>query len=120
MNTILIVEDNEMNLELATTILEANGFSTLTALNGLEAISVATADHPDLILMDIQMPGMDGFEACTRLQGDESNRTIPVVAVTGNATNTDLEKIMGHGFAGYLTKPYRISALVDTVKKFTL
>lgn len=118
MKKILVVEDSELNLELAETILQSNGFATLAAKNGAEAITTAKNGKPDLILMDIQMPEMDGFEAFTLLRKDAETDAIPVIAVTGNATPADLDHITNHGFTGYVTKPYKIALLLEVIRKY--
>lgn len=105
MKTILIGEDNPANLELLTEILQAWGYSVQQASTGLEVISVAEASTPDLILLDIQMPELDGFAVVRRLRTNERVRHIPVIALTAYAMRGDRERALQGGFDGYVTKP---------------
>jgi CheY-like chemotaxis protein len=102
---ILIVEDNAMNMELAVDLLQAAGYVVLSATEAEQGIEVARATKPDLILMDISLPGMDGLVATQRLKSDPTTREIPVVALTAHAMKGDEEKALAAGCAGYLTKP---------------
>ncbi len=113
---ILIAEDNSLNLELLSTILLANNFNVVSAGNGIEAISVARSEQPNLILMDIQMPGLDGYEALAALRADPNTKHIPVLAVTGNAMSHDLSKIGESGFDGVVNKPFRIHELLQAIR----
>ena len=115
---VLVVEDNELNMELVTDVLSLAGFSILTAVDAEKALEIAVESHPDLILMDIQMAGMDGLEATKRLKADPSTASIPVIAVTSLAMRGDREKIVEAGCAGYFTKPIDIKTFADEVKKF--
>ena len=116
MKTILIAEDNELNLELLSTILSVHNYNVLTASNGNEAISTAKSHQPDVVLMDIQMPGLDGHEALEALRADPKTSHIPVIAVTGNAMPHDLRKINDAGFNGVVNKPFRMADLLQAVK----
>lgn len=117
MSTILIVEDEEMNRVLLTTILQAHGFSTTEADNGEDAVRMAKTSLPALILMDIQMPRMDGVEAARLLKADDSTRDIPLLAVTAFAMREDLERIQAGHFDGCVTKPVDIDDLIDLVQQ---
>ncbi|HAJ77220.1 MAG TPA: hypothetical protein DCM64_12295 [Gammaproteobacteria bacterium] len=118
MPVILVAEDNHMNLELMLTILRENGYETLEAADGLAAFELARKNLPDLILMDINMPGTDGNEALDMLRQEQLTSTIPVNAVTGNATNDDIEQMQARGFAATVCKPYRIDDLLATISDF--
>ena len=102
---VLIVEDNEKNLKLARDLLQVKGFRTLEAPDASAGIAMAAARHPALVLMDIQLPDMDGWEALTRLRADPRTADIPVVAVTAFAMEGDRERFLSAGFDGYITKP---------------
>lgn len=116
MPTILIVEDDTLNLKLLSTILIAHNNSILTANNGQEAIFCTQAHLPDLVLMDINMPGMDGYEALAAIRANPKTRHIPVIAVTGNAMTHDLKKIRQSGFDNVISKPFKIDDLLETLE----
>lgn len=105
---VLVVEDNPLNLELAADLLEADGFAVMIAQTGQEGLALAQQERPDLILMDIQLPGMDGLDATRLLKTDPSTERIPVVALTAHAMRGDEELIFGAGCDGYITKPFDI------------
>jgi two-component system, cell cycle response regulator DivK len=113
---ILVVEDNEKNMKLFRDVLSATGYRTLEARTGGEAIELATANAPDLVLMDIQMPDVDGVEALRRLRADERTAAIPVLAVTAQAMQGDREHFLAEGFDGYLSKPVNVRELIGTVR----
>jgi len=114
---ILVVEDNEKNMKLFRDVLSAKGYRTLEARTGGEAIELATANAPDLVLMDIQMPDVDGVEALRRLRADERTAAIPVLAVTAQAMQGDREHFLAEGFDGYLSKPVNVRELIGTVRQ---
>jgi two-component system, cell cycle response regulator DivK len=113
---ILIVEDNEKNRKLERDILQFHGYRTMEADTAEEGIGLAQATPPALILMDIQLPGMNGIEALQHLRGDPRTRAIPVIAVTASAMTHDRHKIMAAGFDGYLAKPIEVTQFVATVR----
>jgi two-component system, cell cycle response regulator DivK len=115
---ILIVEDNDKNLKLARDLLQHDGFRTLEADTAESAITLAEQRLPDLILMDIQLPGMDGVTALGRLRGSAATRSIPVVALTAFAMASDRERLLAAGFDGYLAKPIDIHEFSDSVRKY--
>lgn len=115
---ILIVEDNEKNLKLARDLLQFKGFRTLDAGTAEDGISLAAEHTPDLILMDVQLPGMDGLTALGKLREDPRTSGIPVVALTAFAMKEDQERFMAAGFTGYLTKPISIREFPDQVRAF--
>ena len=114
---ILVVEDNEKNMKLFRDVLGSSGYRTLEATTGLEAVDMASEHVPDLVLMDIQMPGLDGVEALHRLRADERTATIPVLALTAQAMHGDRERFLAAGFDGYLSKPVDVRQLIETVRE---
>lgn len=116
MPTILIVEDNPTNMKLSSFVLESADYTVITATDAEIGLSMARASHPDLILMDIQLPGMDGLEATALLKADEATRAIPVVALTALAMKGDEERIRAAGCDGYIAKPLDYKELLATVK----
>ena len=115
---ILVVEDNEKNMKLFRDVLTAAGYRTLEATTGGRAVELATEHRPDLALMDIQLPDIDGVEALDRLRADERTASIPVLALTAQAMEGDRERFLAAGFDGYLSKPVNIADLVATVRRF--
>jgi two-component system cell cycle response regulator DivK len=115
---ILIVEDNDKNLKLARDLLQHDGFQTLEAATATAGITLAEQHVPDLILMDIQLPDMDGVTALGRLRKSEATRSIPVVALTAFAMAADRERLLAAGFDGYLAKPVDIHDFTDSVRRY--
>jgi two-component system cell cycle response regulator DivK len=115
---VLVVEDNEMNMKLVRDVLQATGYRTLEAATGPRAVELAAEHAPDLVLMDIQLPGIDGVEALRRLRADGRTASIPVLALTAQAMHGDRERFLAAGFDGYLAKPVNIVELVATVKRY--
>ena len=113
---ILVVEDNEKNMKLFRDVLQATGYRTLEATTGARAVELATEHGPDLVLMDIQLPDIDGVEALRRLRADEGTASIPVLALTAQAMDGDRERFLAAGFDGYMSKPVDIVAFVGIVK----
>ena len=114
---ILIVEDNEKNLKLVRDLLQFKGYRTLEAGTAGEGISLATANNPDLILMDIQLPDMDGVTALGRLRAEPSTAATRVVALTAFAMKDDEARLMEAGFNGYLVKPINIREFPEQVRQ---
>ncbi len=114
---ILIVEDNSLNLELATELLRASGYLVLQARSAEEAIRLAHDERPDLILMDVRLPGMDGLSAVKVLKRDPDTRSIPTVAMTAQAMRGDEEAARVAGFDAYVTKPIDTRAFPHTVAR---
>ncbi len=114
---ILLAEDNDANITTISNYLEAKGYRILLAKNGQEAIAFATTHHPDVILMDIQMPVMDGLEAIRQIRLDPNLVNIPIVALTALAMNSDREKCLDAGANDYLTKPVKLRQLVTTIQQ---
>jgi two-component system, cell cycle response regulator DivK len=115
---VLIVDDNDKNLRLARDVLRASGFRTIEAVSGEEAIAVATEQRPDVILMDIRLPDIDGTEAAARLKRDPATAQIPIVALTSLAMKGDRESFLASGFDGYLEKPISVRELPAQVRGF--
>ena len=115
---ILVVEDNERNMKLFCDVLQASGFRTLEATTGERAVELALEHRPDLVLMDIQLPGIDGVEALDRLRADDKFASAPVLALTAQAMEGDRERFLAAGFDGYLSKPVDIADFVATVKRY--
>jgi two-component system cell cycle response regulator DivK len=117
MSTVLIVEDNDKNMKLARDVLQAKGYQTLEAVTGEEGVKLAREKKPDLVLMDIQLPGINGIEAFRQIRAHENTRGIPVVALTASVTPTDRSAITAAGFDAFLGKPINLKEFLDTVKR---
>ena len=115
MGTVLVVEDNAANMKLAIFLLESAGHRVLTATDAEAGLALARSERPALILMDIQLPGMDGLEAVEILKRDEVTRAIPVVALTALAMKGDEERIRAAGADGYIAKPIRYQEFLATI-----
>jgi two-component system, cell cycle response regulator DivK len=113
---ILVVEDNEKSMKLVRDVLLATGHRTLEATTGGRAVELATDHSPDLVLMDIQLPGIDGVAALGRLRADDRTASVPVVALTAQAMEGDRERFLAAGFDGYLSKPVNLAEFVATVE----
>jgi two-component system, cell cycle response regulator DivK len=118
MKKILIVEDDEKSLYLARFILEKQGYEVIEAVDGLEAVDKAFKETPDLILMDLQLPKLDGHEATRRIKADEKSNKIPVVALTACAMKGDREKTFEAGCSGYIQKPIDVATFAEEVRKY--
>ncbi len=115
---VLVVEDNPLNLKLIRDVLEYQGFDVLTAASGEEGVVAALSGSPDLVLMDLQLPGIDGQEALLRIRADPRCSEVPVVAVTAFAMKEDMERAAAAGFDGYIAKPIDIHALPGEIARF--
>jgi two-component system, cell cycle response regulator DivK len=114
---ILVVEDNEKNMKLFRDVLAATGYRTLEATTGSEAVDMASEHNPDLVLMDIQLPDLDGVQALHRLRADARTATIPILALTAQAMRGDRERFLAAGFDGYISKPVNVRDLIETVRQ---
>jgi two-component system cell cycle response regulator DivK len=112
---ILIVEDNEKNRKLARDVLQFKGYRTIEAETGEDGVALATQHKPDLILMDYQLPGIDGIEAFRRIRGDASTAHIPIMAVTASAMPEEAKKMKDAGFDGFQTKPLNVKEFLQAV-----
>jgi CheY-like chemotaxis protein len=117
MPKILLVEDQEMNRDMLSRRLKKRGYEVAIAVDGAEGLEKARADTPDLILMDMSLPVIDGWEATRQLKADESTRSIPVVALTAHAMSTDRERALEAGCDAYETKPVELPRLLETMEK---
>jgi two-component system cell cycle response regulator DivK len=118
MSTILIVEDNEKNMKLVRDILQHRGHQTIEAVTGTDGVRLARERHPDLVLMDIQLPDIDGIEALRRIRADASLDIVPVVAVSASVMPDEQQKIVRSGFDAFITKPITLKPFVETVDRF--
>lgn len=116
--TILLVEDNEQNRYLVTYLLEQQGYAVVHAATGPQGLALAASAAPDLILLDVQLPGMDGHAVARALKADPGLKHIPIVAVTAYAMSGDREKALGAGIEGYIEKPINTQAFVADVERF--
>ena len=116
MTLILIVEDNEKNLKLVRDVLQVKGYATIEAINAEDGIRLAGERQPDLILMDIQLPGMNGIDALKVLRADPATTAIPVIAVTASVMQQDRNLITQAGFDGYIGKPLNLKEFLDAVR----
>jgi two-component system cell cycle response regulator DivK len=115
---ILVVEDNPLNLKLIRDVLEFRGFDVITAQSGEEGVAAASSTSPDLVLMDLQLPGIGGHEALQRIRADPRSHNVPVVAVTAFAMKSDVEQAEAAGFDGYISKPISVRALPQQLAQF--
>jgi two-component system, cell cycle response regulator DivK len=114
---VLVVEDNEKNMKLFRDVLKATGYRTLEATTGRQAVTLAAEHAPDLVLMDIQLPDIDGVEALSRLRANERTASIPVLALTAQAMHGDRERFLAAGFDGYISKPLNVVEFVGVVRQ---
>jgi CheY-like chemotaxis protein len=119
MTTVLLVEDNEKNMKLLRDVLTAKGYRVVEATSGEEAVELTLEHAPGLVLMDVQLPGIDGVEALHRIRSDARTAVIPVLALTAQAMDGDRERFLAAGFDGYLSKPVDIVELLATVAAHT-
>jgi two-component system, cell cycle response regulator DivK len=116
--TVLVVEDNELNMKLFHDLLDAHGYRILQTRDGMEALEIARQHRPDLILMDIQLPGIDGYEATRRIKGDVALKAIPLIVVTSYALSGDEEKARLAGCDDYVAKPYSPRQLLAKIRSY--
>ena len=116
--TILIVEDNELNMKLFNDLLEAKGYNILQTRNGREALDIARSEKPDLILMDIQLPEVSGLDVTKWIKEDPETADIPVIAVTAFAMKGDEERIRQGGCEAYISKPISVLGFIETIRDF--
>ncbi len=118
MKRVLVVEDNENNIYLIRFILQKNGFESIEARDGAAGVELAVKEKPDLILMDIQLPVLDGYEATKRIKAMEETKDIPVIALSSYAMVGDKEKAMNCGCDGYIEKPINPDTILSEIKKY--
>jgi two-component system, cell cycle response regulator DivK len=119
MSVVLIVEDNEKNMKLARDVLQVKGYATLEAVTGEDGVRLAKEKLPDLVLMDIQLPGISGIDALKALRSDAQTERIPVAALTASVTPTDRSQITAAGFDAFLSKPINLKEFLEIVKRLT-
>ena len=117
MKKVLVADDKPSSRELIRTVLEHGGYEVLEAADGAEAVELALAAEPDLVLLDLSMPVLDGFAAVNQLRADARFAATPVVALTASAMDGDCERALAAGFSGYLSKPLRLADLRGEVKR---
>lgn len=117
MKTVLIADDKPTGRELIRTVLEKSGYSVIEASDGMEALQFARERNPDLIILDLHMPGLDGFGVIQELRRDAHFAATPIMALTASAMQGDRERAMAVGFTGYVTKPIRLGALRGEVER---
>ena len=117
-DVVLIVEDNEKNLRLARDVLQFHGFHTLEARTAAAGIALAAESHPDVVLMDIQLPDMDGASALAALRSDPGTAGLAVVAMTAFAMREDRERLLNAGFDGYMSKPIDVKEFPKEVRRY--
>lgn len=115
---ILIVDDNENNISLMEILLKHAGCSVVSAANGAEGLDAALKEHPDLILMDIQMPDMNGFQAACEILANECTRNIPIIGISAYASPASRERALRIGMAGFLEKPINCESFAEQVRHF--
>jgi two-component system cell cycle response regulator DivK len=116
--TILVVEDNPKNMKLVRDVLEFSGYAVIEAVTGEEGVRVAGETMVDLVLMDLQLPGIDGIEAMRQIRSGDLNRDIPVVAVTASAMSEERTRALASGFDGYVEKPISVRGFAQQVEDF--
>jgi two-component system cell cycle response regulator DivK len=117
-SVILIVEDNENNMMLVRDVLQFKGYETLEATTGAEGVRLAIERKPDLVLMDIQLPDIDGLTALAQIRADAAVRHVPVLAVSASVMPDDQQRIAASGFDAFITKPINVKSFVATVERF--
>jgi len=118
MKRILVIEDNETNMYLIGFILRKNGHEVIEARTGEEGVELAVKEKPDLVLMDIQLPGIDGLEATRRIRKSEADKKVPIVALTSYAMTGDREKSLAAGCTGYIEKPINPDTFMGEIEKY--
>lgn len=116
--TVLVVEDNELNMKLFHDLLEVQGYQVLRADNGSDGLALAREHHPDLILMDIQLPEQSGLDVTREIKADEKLKDIPVIAVTAFAMKSDEQRIRDGGCEDYIAKPISVPVFLEKVKRY--
>ena len=118
MKRILVVDDNEANMHLVRFILQKNGFQVLEARSGTDGVALAIQERPDMVIMDIQLPDIDGLEATKRIRAAETNGNVPIIALTSYAMPGDREKSLDAGCTGYISKPINVKTFIAEIEKY--
>jgi two-component system cell cycle response regulator DivK len=117
---ILVVEDNDMNMQLVEFLLEEGGFEIVKASSGEEALALTSMNAPDLILMDIHLPGLDGLSVVRKMKGDVRTARTPILALTAHAMRGDKDRFLEAGFDGYISKPIDVKTFVSSISRYLL
>ncbi len=118
MTKVLVIEDNEKNRYLISFLLKGAGFEVIEAVTGEEGVEMAISKRPDLVLMDIQLPGIDGYEATRRIRASGSDGAVPIIALTSYAMTGDRERALAAGCTGYVEKPINPDTIMDEIQKY--
>jgi two-component system cell cycle response regulator DivK len=118
MTKVLVIEDNDRNRYLITFLLKGAGYEVIEAITGEEGIETVMRERPDLVLMDIQLPGIDGYEATRRIRASPSNTKVPIIALTSNAMTGDHERALAAGCTGYIEKPINTDTIIREIQKY--
>ena len=118
MKRVLVVDDNEANIHLVRFILEKHGFEAIEATNGAEGVELTIKESPDLVLLDIQLPDIDGLEVVRRIRASEADSEIPIIALTSYAMPGDREKVLAAGCNGYIVKPIDVKTFIVEIEKY--
>ena len=118
MSKVLVVEDNEMNMQLVEYLLEEGGFEIVKATSGEEALRLTTSEKPDLVLMDIHLPGMDGLSVVRQMKQNDNTRSIPVLALTAHAMRGDRDRFLEAGCDGYISKPIDVKTFIPSLQRY--
>jgi CheY-like chemotaxis protein len=118
MKKVLVIEDNEKNRYLISFLLKGAGYEVIEAVTGEEGVMTALTEHPDMILMDIQLPEIDGYETTRRIRASPGGATVPVIALTSYAMTGDRERALAAGCTGYIEKPINPDTVLDEIRKF--
>jgi two-component system cell cycle response regulator DivK len=118
MTKVLVIEDNEKNRYLISFLLKGAGYEVIEAITGEEGVEMAISEHPDLVLMDIQLPGIDGYEATRRIRASPACGKIPIIALTSYAMTVDRERALAAGCTGYVEKPINPDTIMDEIRKY--
>jgi len=119
MKRVLVVEDNKANMHLFRFLLKKYGFEVIEAWNGVEGVESAIREKPDLVLLDIQLPDINGLEVMKRIRASEADGNIPIIALTSYAMVGDKEKLLAAGFNGYMAKPIDVKTFIVEVEKYS-
>lgn len=118
MKKVLVVDDNDANLHLVGFILKKNGFEVIEARNGIEGVELALSEKPDLLLLDIQLPDIDGLEVAKRIRASDADGNLPIIALTSYAMPGDKERVLAAGCNGYMAKPIDVKAFIAEIEKY--
>jgi len=118
MKRVLVVDDNEANIHLVRFILEKNGYEVIEARNGIKGVEAAVSEKPDLVLLDIQLPDIDGLEVARRIRASEADGKTPIIALTSYAMTGDRERILTAGCNGYLAKPINVKTFMTEIERY--